>query len=196
MTSPLRIPHAPLSDTEWKSLLPHVLRATGGHRGRPCNDRAHFDAIFRLAATDGPWKDLPEEYGKHETISRYFRRLTHQGFWEHLLLALAAAPEDHPLRNILGLICRAARRAVRLRGLRIIVLARRLRLLRALPAPPWFLPNPDLSEYVRSRPIPKKIPESRRARAALDEYLGALRKLLVTAAGRRRIPGIIKRMWI
>ncbi|MDB5377964.1 MAG: family transposase [Rubritepida sp.] len=99
MTSRLRIPHNPLSDAEWQALLPHVLRAA---RGRPCDHRARFDAIFRVAATDGPWSDLPEPYGKPDTISRYFRRLTHEGLWERLLLALAAAPEGHPMRGLLG----------------------------------------------------------------------------------------------
>ncbi|MDB5377329.1 MAG: family transposase, partial [Rubritepida sp.] len=138
MASPLRIPHAPLSDTEWQALLPHLPDET---RGRPCDHRARFDAIFRVAATDGPWRDLPEPYGKPGTISRHFRRLTHDGLWERLLKALAAAPAGHPLRRLEGLICRATRRAIRLRGLRIILLARRLDLPRALPAPPWMCPD-------------------------------------------------------
>ncbi|MDB5378366.1 MAG: family transposase, partial [Rubritepida sp.] len=159
MTSPLRIPHNPLTDAEWQALLPHVLRA---FRGRPCDHRAHFDAIFRVAATDGPWRELPEQYGKPDTISRYFRRLTHEGLWERLLLALAAAPKGHALRGLLGPICRAARRAIRLRGLRIILLARRLDLTRALPAPPWMCPDPDLSEKLFALPFPSLLPITRR----------------------------------
>jgi len=195
MAAPLRIPHAPLSDAEWQALLPHVLRAAGGTRGRPCDHRAHFDAIFRVAATDGPWADLPEEYGRPDTVSRYFRRLTHQGLWEHLLLALAAAPEGHPFRNLLGPICRAARRAIRLRGLRIILLARRLDLTRALPAPPWMCPDPDLSEKIFALPIPWRIPRTRRMRRIAIDYLRTIRKLLTVVAGRRYIPRALKACW-
>jgi len=193
MPSSLRIPHAPLSDAEWNALLPHVRRAT--RAGRPCDDRARFDAIFRVAATDGPWRDLPGEYGRPDTISRYFRRLTHEGLWENLLLALAAAPEGHPLRNLLGPICRAARRAIRIRGMRIILLARRLNLKRALPAPPWMCPDPDLSEIVFAMPLPRRIPPTRRLRMAAIDYLRTLRKLLTVVAGRRYIPRALKANW-
>jgi RND family efflux transporter MFP subunit len=39
-----------------------------------------------------PWRDLPEEYGKADTISRHFRRLTHAALWERLLLASPSRP--------------------------------------------------------------------------------------------------------
>jgi transposase len=192
MTPPLRIPHNPLSDAEWQALLPHILRR---FRGRPCDHRARFDAIFRVAATDGPWRDLPEPYGKPDTVSRYFRRLTHEGLWEHLLLALASAPEGHPLRNLLAPICRAARRAIRLRGLRIIFLARRLDLKRALPAPPWMCPDPDLSEklFALQSARLEAVVQGERNRAI--SWLRAMRKCLTVAAGRKYIPRALKACW-
>lgn len=192
MPSSLRIPHAPLSDAEWAALHPHLRHAPAG---RPSDRRAHFDAIFRVAATDGPWRDLPEEFGRHATVARYFRRLAHAGFWEHLLLALAAAPRGHPLRRLEGLICRACRRAVRLRGLRIIVLARRLGLKRALPAPPWLCPDPDLSEKLFALPLPRRIPRTARLRKAAIAYLGIIRKCLTIAAGRRHVPRALLASW-
>ncbi|TCH99067.1 transposase [Roseococcus sp. SYP-B2431] len=192
MASPLRIPHAPLSDAEWEALGPFVLRC---HRGRPCDHRARFDAIFRLAATDGPWRDLPETYGKPDTISRYFRRLAHEGFWERILLALAAVPESHPLRRLLGPICRAARRAIRLRGLRIILLARRLNLKRALPAPPWMCPDPDLSEILFDLQW-RRLPTLRdQPKARAIAWLRAMRRCIGVVAGRRYIPRALKACW-
>ncbi len=193
MAAPLRIPHAPLSDAEWQAILPHLRHDPT--RGRPCDRRAQFDAIFRVAATDGPWKDLPEEYGKPDTVSRYFRRLTHAKFWEHLLLALAASPAGHPLRRIEGLICRACRRAIRIRGMHIITLARRLRLYRALPAPPCYMPDRDLSEFVLRQPLPTKIPRTRRLRKAAIAYIRIIKRLVVAAGGRRRILRIHKEIW-
>lgn len=196
MPSPLRILHRPLTDAEWAALAPFVLHAHRGTSGRPCNHRAHFDAIFRVAATDGPWHELPEEYGKPDTVSRYFRRLAHAGFWERILLALAAVPAAHPLKRLEGYICRAARRAIRIRGMRIITLAQRLRLYRALPAPPSMMPDRDLSEFVLRQPIPMKPMPTRRLRKAAIDYIRTLKKLLTAAGGRRRIPGIYKRIWI
>jgi transposase len=193
MTSPLRIPHNPLSDAEWTALLPFIPHDTV--RGRPCDLRARLDAIFRVAATDGPWRDLPEHYGKPDTISRHFRRLTHGAFWERLLLALSVAPKHHPLRRLEGLICRATRRAIRIRGLRLVVLIRRLDLTRALPAPPWMCPDPDLSEKLFALPLPIKFPLERRRRAYELGWLRAMRHCIGVVAGRRYIPRALKACW-
>jgi hypothetical protein len=63
------------------------------------------------------------------------------------LLREAAAPgAPAALAGLLHRICCAFRRGVRIMGLRAIVLARRLRLHSALPAPSQYLPDPDLSE--------------------------------------------------
>jgi len=50
--------------------------------------RQRMDAILFLLSTDAPWRELPERYGAAGTISRHFRRLTHAGLWENLLIAL------------------------------------------------------------------------------------------------------------
>jgi transposase len=193
MAAPLRIPHAPLSNAEWQALLPYLPNDTS--RGRPCDLRAHFDAIFRVAATDGPWRDLPEQYGKPDTISRHFRRLTRTALWERLLIALSVTPKHHPLRRLEGLICRAARRAIRIRGLRLIVLARRLKLLRALPGPPWLCPDPDLSKKLFALPLPPLLPLRRERKERDVAWLRAMQAGLTLAAGRRYIPRALKACW-
>jgi transposase len=192
MTSPLRIPHAPLSDAEWDALLPHLPVA---ECGRPCDLRFRFDAFFRVACTDGPWRDLPEEYGKADTVSRHFRRLTRGALWERLLLALSVAPKGHPLQRIAGYICRAARRAIRIRGLRLIVLARRLKLLRALPGPPCLCPDPDLSEKLLALSARHLSPEARHAKGQALAVIRTIRKCLTASIGRRYIPRAMKAAW-
>jgi len=187
MSYPLRTPWLPLTDLQWNTLAPHLTRSILS--GRPCGDpRGRMDAIFRLIATDAPWRELPTQFGKADTVSRHFRRLTHAGLWERLLRALAEAPPGHPLRSIEGLICRACRRAYRLRGLRLIVLARRLGLRRALPGPPWLLPDPDLSEMARQLAVAPKNPMRRGAIGFLRRWQGAIRRVLRVAEGRRHIP--------
>ncbi|MDB5414667.1 MAG: family transposase [Rubritepida sp.] len=192
----LLIPHAPLTDEEWHALLPYLRRRPDTNRGRPCNLRAHFDAFFRVAATAGAWRELPEAYGRADTISRHFRRLTHAGLWERLLSALALAPKGHVLRRLEGYICRAARRAIRLRGLRLIVLARRLMLLRALPGPPMMVADPDLSEIIPRLPIERRILAWRRDKGAALHFVRGLRNLHTLVAGRRYIPRSIRECWI
>ncbi|WP_424811055.1 transposase [Roseococcus sp. YIM B11640] len=190
----LRIPHSPLTDAQWaalRALLPHTSAS-----GRPCDRRAQLDAIFRVAATDGPWRELPPGYGNPASVARCFRRLTHAGLWERLLRTLAASPPGHPLHSLTRIICRATRRAIRLRGLPLIVLARRLKLTRALPAPPWMCPDPDLSEKLFAMPIPRDIPRTRGQLNAVLGYLKSLGKCIGVAGGRRRIPRMIKAIWV
>jgi len=178
-----RIPYRPLSDLEWHALLPYVLRRSP--QGRQIGDlRARMDAIFRLTATDAPWKHGNDPRVAADSLARYYRRLTHAGLWERLLQALHDAAPGHPLRAIESQICRAARRAHRLRGLGLLVLARRLGFRRALNAPPWMLPDPDLSETLLRHPP-----------AAPDLQRPWLR-VLKTLIGRRSIPPSVRRAWV
>src|SRR3712207_5323725 len=134
----------PLTDAEWDALLPFVL--VQDRPGRPLRDaRARMDAILRVAASGSAWHTVPPRFGKPDTVSRHFRRLAHAGLWERLLRALARPDPPLALLAIEHWVVRACRRATRLRGLRIIVLARRLGLLSALRAPPWLLPDPSSS---------------------------------------------------
>ncbi|WP_370323107.1 transposase [Roseococcus sp. SYP-B2431] len=188
----LIIPHARMTDEEWHALEPHLPTHTAG---RPCDLRAHFDAFFRVACTEGAWRELPEEFGKPDTVSRHFPRLTHAGLWERLLRALAVAPKDHILRRLEGYICRAARRAIRLRGLRLIWLARRLDLKRALPGPPWMVADPDLSEIIKTLPIEARLSQWRRNKQAALDYLRGLKTLHTLAGGRRYLPRPFRECW-
>ena len=200
-------PHgwAPLTDAEWEALVPH-LAATGcglhapGAPGRPLPDpRARLDAIFRAVMlkrpnTEGggraPWRLLPPEFGKAPTIARCYRRWTRAGLWARLLTALASAAPGSPLARLDYRLCCAFRRGVRIMGLSAIVLARRLRLHSALPAPSHYLPDPDLSEsyaevFLRIANIAKARPgwwppkPWRRLLAEMHRVIG----------GRARIPG-------
>jgi transposase len=187
------VPYGRLTDEQWAVLRAHLPMPA---RGRPCDQRAHLDAIFRVAATEGAWRELPPGYGKGETVARHFRRLTHAGLWERLLHALAAAPAGHVLRGLEGLICRAARRAIRLRGLPLIALARQLGLLRALPGPPHLVADPALSEIIPHLPLMQQIRHWRRDKGAVLEFLRALSALHTLAGGRSYIPRPLRESWL
>ncbi|USQ70648.1 transposase [Roseomonas mucosa] len=186
-------PFRPLTDAEWHALLPYLLPRTPAGR-RVADLRRRMDAIFHLALTASPWRALPAHYGNPDSIARHFRRLTHAGLWEHLLKALATAAPTHPLRAIEHRICRAARRAHRILGFRLVLLARRLGLRSALPGPPWLLPDPDLSETLAHA----KIPVFTGAYGTIGPYLVLLRTLRAlhrTAAGRARLPNRLRHAW-
>jgi transposase len=175
--------HQPLTTPEFHALLPHILPASP--RGRQIGDlRARLDAIFAIGNSAAPWRALePGPAGKPDTVARHFRRLAHAGAFHRLLIAAAKARPGEPLHALKDRICRVARRAIRIGGLPLIALIRRLGLTKALPAPPWLLPDPNLSETLRRIP------------ATTAETAKLLARLLRFAAGRRRIPRILRLLW-
>ena len=176
----------PLSDTTWAALQPYLPTLSPQGRRTP-GLRARLDAIFHLAHHPGtPWKNLPERFGRPDTVARFFRRLTHAGFWHRLLKALAATPPNHPLRALEKAITRATRRAARLGGLHLLVLIRRLGLRSALAAPPWMLPDPALAETLHRIPVTPQ---------AAPELLKTLRHLHRATLGRARIPRSVRLAW-
>ncbi len=115
--------------------------------------------------------------------------------WERLLRALARPDAPPSLLAVEHWIVRACRRATRMRGLRIIVLARCLGFLSALRGPSWYLPDPDLSEWVHRRLVPVMERALGRAGGAGPRavppppgFLRACAWLLGAAGGRRSIP--------
>jgi transposase len=186
-----------MTDQEWAALLPYLLHRSP--QGRPLPElRARMDGIFALAVTRDPWRLLPARFGNPDTVARYFRRLTHAGLWPRLLVALADAAPGHPLRAIEHFVVRATRRAHRILGQPLLLLIRRLGLRSALRAPPWLLPDPDLSETCLRLLRATRQTAARAAAAALPRWpgralapekarLSALAALLRAALGRRRI---------
>ena len=182
-----------LTTPQFLALLPHILPASPA--GRQIGDlRNRLNAIFHMACTTDPWRALPESYGRPDTVSRYFRRLTHAGSWEKLLHAIKESSPNDPLREIAPLICRACRRAIRILGLRFITLARRLGFLSALNGPPSKLPNPDLSEKLKAMRLPAP-PRTRQQTAAYLGYLKALKHLHRMAGGIKYIPRRLRLGW-
>jgi transposase len=149
---------APLTDDEWEHVAPYLAALNCGlsftrRAGRPPEDtRARLDAIFRAVTLKHPkggrgtWAQLPEGFGKPDTVSRTWRRWAHAKLWIRLLAEVACPTCPPVLWRLTYFICCAFRRGLRIMGLPAILLARRLRLHSALPAPSILLPDRDLSE--------------------------------------------------
>ena len=176
-------PPGRMTDLEWSTLSPYIL----WHRaGRPVqNLRMRIDALFWVAASGKPWKDLPEEFGRPDTASRHFRRLTQRHLWQRLLHALAAPDVPPGLQSLEHWICRACQRAYRLGGMSLLTTARRLGFHTALRGPSWMLPDVDLSELILRvtehwlQRLPRGVPKG---------IFALCGRLLATAGGRRRVP--------
>jgi transposase len=97
-----------LTDAEWAIFAPFLTQQLA-QGGRPPKDhRRTLDGIFWITRTGAPWRDLPEELGKWNSVHRQFRRWTTSGVWDVLLQALAdSGGEADMLQMIDSTIVRA-----------------------------------------------------------------------------------------
>ena len=151
-------PWRPLTDIEWAELrlwLPHG-DPDRPHRGpgRPPRDlRRTVDAIFWIAASSGPWKDLPAELGKPGTAHRTLSRWARAGVLEPLLVKVfhPDAEGSATLRALGYWLARAFRRMARIVGTAALSLVRDLLgLVDAWPANPLRLPDKSLSKTAKA----------------------------------------------
>ena len=85
--------------------------------GHPNLDhRTIINGIRWRLRTGAPWRDLPERYGKWQTLYSRFRRWRRAGIWDRLLAALQAAGDargdlDWSLHFVDGSVVRAHQHA-------------------------------------------------------------------------------------
>lgn len=77
-----------LTDEQWdriKDLLPGKQGAPG-QSGK--DNRLFIDTVLFVAKTGIPWRDLPERFGKWNSVWRRFDRWCENGVWELLMKGL------------------------------------------------------------------------------------------------------------
>jgi transposase len=73
-----------LTDKQWQGIAP-LLPPQKPRIGRPANDhRTVVDGIRWILRTGAPWRDLPERYGKWQTVANRFYRWQKAGIWDRL----------------------------------------------------------------------------------------------------------------
>ena len=151
-------PWRPITDAEWAELrlwLPHG-DPDQQHRGPgrlPKDLRRTVDAIFWIAASTGPWKDLPSALGKPGTAHRTLTRWARAGVLEPLLVKVfhPDAEGSATLRALGYWLARAFRRMARIVGTAALSLVRDLLgLVDAWPANPLRLPDKSLSKTAKA----------------------------------------------
>jgi transposase len=142
-------PWAPLTDAEWDRLAPLVSPADARRGGRPTDRRRTWDAIFWIACSTKPWRELPAHLGKPDTASRALRRAGQAGIFPTLLLLVSDDRDIGGWEALRWRLCRAVRRIAKLLPLAVTMMANRLGLRDALPCAPHHLPWPGLSENIR-----------------------------------------------
>ena len=83
-----------LTDPQWQRLEP-LLPPQKPPTGRPGRDhRKVLNGILRVQRTGAPWRDLPERYGKHATVSSRLYRWREAGLGDRIFEAVQAEA-DH-----------------------------------------------------------------------------------------------------
>ena len=85
---PVRLPRHAIADAAWdriKDLLP----GRPGQSGWVAQDKRLFiDAVLWIAKTGVPWRDLPERFGKWNSVWRRFDRWSRKRTWQRVFAAL------------------------------------------------------------------------------------------------------------
>jgi len=76
------------TDEQYNRLQP-LLSGKPGDPGRNADDNCRFlNAVLWIAYTGAPWEDLPERFGKHDTVYQRFNRWAKKGRWQVIFEAL------------------------------------------------------------------------------------------------------------
>lgn len=77
-----------LTDEQWQRLEP-LLPPQKPKTGHPNLDhRMVVNGIVWILRTGAPWRDLPERYGKWQTVASRFYRWQKAGIWQHIFAQL------------------------------------------------------------------------------------------------------------
>ena len=84
-----------LTDTQWSLIEDLFPKQT---MGRPrLNDRRLFNGILWILCSGAPWRDLPERYGKWQTVYSRFRRWEATGLFDRVLERLQIELDERGL---------------------------------------------------------------------------------------------------
>lgn len=110
-----------LTDEQWEKLQP-VLPPQKAWTGQPAAaHRRLVNGILWRHRTGAPWRDIPERYGNHQTISSRFYRWPKAGIWQQLWSSLmqqadAVGKIDWEVHFVDGTIVRAHQHAAGAKG--------------------------------------------------------------------------------
>lgn len=76
------------TDENWQRIK-HLLPGKQGDPGRTAEDNRRFiNAVLWIGRTGAPWPDLPERFGKPNSVFQRFNRWGKNGTWQRVFEAL------------------------------------------------------------------------------------------------------------
>jgi len=86
-----------MTDDQWERVAP-LLPGKAGDPGVTADNRLFLNAIFWIAKTGAPWRDLPERLGNWNSVFQRFNRWARKGVWTQVMAVLS---EDADLEWLL-----------------------------------------------------------------------------------------------
>jgi len=77
-----------IKDDQWER-IEHLLPGKAGDRGVTADNRLFINAVFWIGKTGAPWRDLPERFGKWNSVFQRFNRWSQKGVWQKVMEALS-----------------------------------------------------------------------------------------------------------
>lgn len=77
-----------LTDAQWELMSPHCLGKSSDRGRSGTNNRLFLEAVLWIARTGSPWRDLPPEFGKWNTIFKRYRDWVKAGVFEKIFTAV------------------------------------------------------------------------------------------------------------
>ena len=77
-----------ISDHDWDRIKKALPGRAGQHGGIAVDNRLFINAVLWIVRAGSPWADLPERFGKSNTVWRRFDRWVKSGVWASLMEAL------------------------------------------------------------------------------------------------------------
>ena len=86
-----------LSDSHWEKIK-DLLPGKEGDVGCTAQDNRNFiNGVLWISRSGAPWADLPERYGKYNSVYRRYSRWCEKGVWEKVFSILAADEDNEYL---------------------------------------------------------------------------------------------------
>ena len=97
-----------IGDKQWELIEPHCL-GKNSDPGRSGSDaRLFVEAVLWIARTATPWRDLPAEFGKWNSVFKRFRYWVKRGIF-HIMFIDLSIYSDFQYMMIDGTICKVHR---------------------------------------------------------------------------------------
>jgi len=82
-----------LSDAQWERIAQRLPGKEGDPGRSGGNNRMFLEGVLYIARTGSPWRDLPPEFGRWNSVFQRFRRWALKGVFNRIFQTLSGDPD-------------------------------------------------------------------------------------------------------